>query len=224
MRSLNVVRGFCAVALLVATVDAACALEFYSQDSYEFPHGGATSKLPQPIAADDFTPTADWLVTRVTFGGGWQTEGSPLPPTGGTTPIRLAFHTEAAGLPAEPPIYLSTIMADATPRPDQPAGLLYFDFDLALPAPVLLSSGVPYWLSVADGRPAPPEGSSMFWEFSPDGNGDLAQTHTNGSGQWVFFDFDDLVFSLHGVPEPSTFALVAGALALVTFSRRRSTR
>jgi len=182
--------------------------------------GAITSYDPLPIAADDFTPSGNWLLTGATFRGDWTT-GSGADPTSASRTSEFNFYADANG-PIDPPIISFTADASLSLAGIAHASNLdssVYDMAVDFPAAVSVNSGITYWFSVVDEGPGRNGADGFFWIISPEGNGVVASKDDNG---WTVYhqnqDFapHDLVFSLIGsaVPEPSSITLSTIALVV----------
>ena len=100
----------------------------------------------------------------------------------------------------------------------------YAEYVFDIPVAFQLTSGT-YWLALHNGPLATNSGKEMLWATTGVGNGTEA-LYNDGVNGWVGSG-NELAFRLDGtaagaIPEPGTFALLAGGLAAAAFLRRKS--
>lgn len=207
----------CAAVALVAILASPCHGDvIYSQPS-DFPDGGfANSQLspgdPSPNAQvyDDFSLSSSFkivFVTQIEWSGGAGEEAPDEDPAGFT----IKFYADKGGVPGAL-LHSESIAGDANATlvgVDSSSRATY-DYSATLATPFALTPGTTYWLSIVATLALPDQ-----WGW-----------HTGTGGDGMAYDTaplrNDLAFTLIGVPEPGSLALVAlGGLASVGYAFRR---
>jgi hypothetical protein len=142
-----------------------------------------------------------------------------------TDDFTVRLFNEAAGQPAFAPFFSVNVgnAVNRTPFGSNIAGFDVFEFS-AVMAPIPLTAGVTYWLSIVDNTVGDPD--DWLWATSHAGN---ARQRVTAAGPWLNGS-RDLAFELTGdvqasaVPEPATIALTLTLTGLSALLARRRQR
>ena len=178
-----------------------------------------------PVLADDFTPAASGIVSRVDWWG-----SAPLSSTGSDS-WEITFHPDAGGAPdtAFATAILSQHFVTATGSDLDGDGIFFYSA-MWSPMDLSLTAGTDYWFSVANASGAtwtwanalaPTVGSEQYAAMVS--SGALGSPHF---GPWsTALDATgaptDFAFRIHVTPEPGILALLGIGLAAIGFARKR---
>lgn len=222
--SLRCVRTAAVVAVIVAAggINAARAdllldRPFAGTGSLAF-----ASKAGFQYIADDFTASGAWSVARVTWTGIYDTsfplnDGDPLD-------VLIEFRSDSPGAPVDPALSSQSLTATVTGSVPLSVVSVAYNFSVDLSAPVDLTAGQTYYLSIVESEPVPYTGQGMFWGVSTFG-GDTWYRQ-DPSNPWLLTagPVDEMNFALYSaqaVPEPSALFLSLTGLATLLALRKR---
>ena len=167
------------------------------------------------VVAEDFTLLAATNITNFRF---WSIQDVASAYTG---TLQVAVYSSVAGSPGA--VIASTTAAYAATATGMSTGFGYAEYSFDIGVVGALAAGT-YWLAVGNSPLNPGNPSEMLWETSGGGLGSFAKYLQGGS--WID-SLEHLAFRVDGtpvvvnVPEPSTLALLALALAGAAVMRRR---
>jgi len=177
------------------------------------PLGAYTGGFNPQQVAEDFQLQQDAAVADFHW---WGVQGNSLP-----NDFRLTFYNDTgSGAPQVAPFATVDIgdVSGTDTGLDSNLGTSILKYD-AVFAPLSLSAGTTYWLSITNQISATDANDGWYWITSVEG--DSSFYFDNGSG-WTFTNFTPgMAFQVTGVPAPASAALFGIGLAALGVARRR---
>jgi hypothetical protein len=162
---------------------------FGPNDTYNTGSGWGIN-APQAVAAS-FTPSISGTANRIDLA---------LRHVQGVNSYRLEIFPDAGGLPSAAPL-LSLSLISVAPQTPTP-------FTVALPVPLSLTAGTPYWVSLFNNAPT----ADGAWHWNSIGQTGFVFTGTPSAPNWLAFNAARPTFRVYSAaataaPEPSALAL-----------------
>lgn len=176
--------------------------------------------MSEALVADDFTIGGLSDITNLRF---WSVQSDVDDYEGS---VYWAIHSDAAGLPGG--VLFSGTFAAVANATGNSTGFGYDEYVFDIPVAFQLGAGT-YWLALHNGPLNNGVISEMLWATTNPGNGTFGSyiIPPDGSGPWVS-TLQEHAFLVEGdrvnnnvIPEPSTFVLLSGGIAVAALMRRR---
>ena len=207
---------------LVAVALSASAASYSATIVSNLPNQTSGTNMSFAQLADNFTLGFDINLTNLRF---WSVQATPGDYSGA---VFWAIHSNAAGSPGT--VLFSGTAAPAATATGLNTGFDYDEYIFDFAAAGLLTAG-DYWLSLQNSALGSTNATEMLWETSSGGTAPAGQyidfTDNQGwidSGNEHAFQIigDRVVIEPPTVPEPTTLALLLGALVAAGTVRRQT--
>ena len=207
---------------LVAVALSASAASYSATIVSNLPNQTSGTNMSFAQVADNFTLGFDINLTKLRF---WSVQATPGDYSGA---VFWAIHSNAAGSPGT--VLFSGTAAPAATATGLNTGFDYDEYIFDFAAAGLLTAG-DYWLSLQNSALGSTNATEMLWETSSGGTAPAGQyidfTDNQGwidSGNEHAFQIigDRVVIAPPTVPEPTTLALLLGALVAAGTVRRQT--
>ena len=210
----SALKRLAGVALALGMAHGAQALTVFNNGA---PNQVSGVNMSSNVVAEDFTLLAATNITNFRF---WSIQDLASAYTG---TLQVTVYSDAGGTPGGVAVASATSSPAATATGASTAfGYAEYVFDI--PVAATLGAGT-YWLAIANFPLNPITPGDMLWETTSGGLGSTAKYLQGAS--WIdalehlAFRVDGTLVGGGNVPEPSTLALLAVALAGAAVMRRR---
>lgn len=209
----SALKRLAGVALALGMAHGAQALTVFNNGA---PNQLTGVNMSSNVVAEDFTLLAATNITNFRF---WSIQDTPGAYTGS---LQVSVYSNVGGSPGV--VVASGTGSLAATATGASTAFGYAEYVFDIPVAATLGAGT-YWLAIANFPLNPINPSEMLWETTSGGLGSTAKYLQGAS--WIdalehlAFRVDGTLVGGGNVPEPSTLALLAVALAGAAVMRRR---